>query len=327
MASYIEQLYWKYVGSEPFTAATPAGACAALAALLARTVYPGGAVRTPDSGKAWTGTLGSGSAYVQAVAPAGGRGGVVVWGWDAGTPGEPLIGSDTHVANALMMQSGKHGGALTGNWYAANPFGVGVHSTGCVRASTALSTVGAVYLWESEDGISIAVKTAANTIHSTGAGWIVDPSSEQAADIDATEGDGAKWGLWTSGSTAIPLAAWSGNGTGFGHFHHAAPNGSPHFYYVPAGGGVSSAIRSFVALQVFGASTNRQPSGRICLDGTVVLQDFTSGSRVGVLRGVCVGPLGRTGREASFGATRKATACSGSDTLDTYEALWFKEVD
>ena len=324
---------WKYVGSQTPAGALISDALDAVHTLGTKATYYDASVRTPGSGVAgtWARKQVTGLTefvYVNPVTNAH----TVRWGFagSASARSPTMIASpaDTWATSTVLLGFSRSGSTLnaTGNgWDQALPFDTGSAFSGYARAlaSTFVSTLTKVHLWECGDGFVVAFATATAVVHAVAC--VLDPGVTNATSplsAETTNNGRYAWrvnGTTTADSTTGWTAAVAGTPQVF--FSHSTSANNPHTFVVNIGlATLTAAERTFSTMQLSDTTTQVNQDGDavfvplyLCADG--------GGVFYGRLPEMVIGPDAILGQIASASGVNKAYAASTSPTTAT-DTLW-----
>jgi len=294
----------------------------AIVAMFASATYFDGSARTAGTVDAWS-LQGSEGAPLEAVSlqpppgsPCSAR--VLIAGENAvATPQMWGAPTDTWLANALLAGVSSNGGTLA-TWDGATPLGASARWTKFARMSTALGgAAGVLRGAEWKEGILIHWTNGANQglIY---AGAIFDPGINNALNCET---DQRIYGLVTGGSDTINTAWESANNM---FMCHSSSANKPHIIYMaPGSATVKTAQRVNMRITASNAASRKANSNGYCYDEGIRYEDTVTGNSVGTLRGIYLGPQGRTGRTATD--TQVFHALGGSAAADC-DCIWYRSL-
>jgi hypothetical protein len=150
------------------------------------------------------------------------------------------------------------------------------------------------------------------------AGAIFDPGINDALNCET---DQRIYGIVTSGGDTISTAWESANNL---FMSHQTSANKPHVLLLaPGSATVRAGQRVSIRTVAPSAASRKTNSGGYAFDGDIPYEGTATGNRIGTLRGIYLGPQGRTGRTATD--TQVFHALGGSSSADC-DCIWYRSI-
>lgn len=323
---------WKYVGSQ-----TPAGALVsdvldAIYTLGIKATYYDASARTAGAGVAgtWARKQVTGTTEAVYCNPASNSHTVRwIFAGSASARSPTMISSpaDTWATGTVLFGFSRSGSTLnaTGNgWDQALPFDTGSAFSGYARAlaSTFVSTLAKVHLWECGDGFVVVFATASAVIQTFAC--VLDPGVTNATSPLSAEttNDGRYAWRVNGNTTADSTSSWTTTtGTSQVFFAHSVGANQPHTFVVNIGlATLTAAERTLSAMSASDSTTQVNADGDAVFM-PVYLGADGGGMFFGRLPEMTVGPDAIVGQVASASGVNKAYAASTSPSTAA-DTIW-----
>lgn len=323
---------WKYVGSQAPAGMLVSDVLDAIYTLGVKATYYDASARTPGSGVAGTWARKQVTSLTEAVYcnPAT-NSHTVRWIFagsaSARTPTMISSPADTWATSTVLFGFSRSGSTLnaTGNgWDQALPFDTGSAFSGYARAlaSTFVSTLVKVHLWECGDGFVVAFATSSAVVQTIAC--VLDPGVTNATSPNSAEATSNGRYAWrTNGTTtADSSTGWAtSTATAQAFFAHSSSANSAHCFVVNVGlATLTAAERTVSAMQASDTTTQVNADGDAVFVPVYIGADG-GGTFFGRLPEMVIGPDAIVGQVASSGGTTKAYAASTSPS-SAADTLW-----
>ena len=324
---------WKYVGSQAPAGTLISDVLDAIYTLGVKSTYYDATARTPGSGVAGTwarkqvGGL-TEAVYCNPVTNSHTIRWIYAGSASARTPTMISSPADTWATSTVLFGFSRSGSMLnaTGNgWDQALPFDTGSAFSGFARAlaSTFVSTLVKVHLWECGDAFVVAFATASAVVQTVAC--VLDPGVTNATSPNSAEATSNGRYAWrvNGTTTADSSTGWTTSpATSQQAFfaHSTSANGAHCFVVTVGSAGLTAAERTMASMQQ--SDTTTQVNG----DGDAVFVPLYlgadgGGNFFGRLPGMVVGPDAILGQVASASGVAKAYAVSTSPSAAA-DTLW-----